>query len=81
MTTGGISLGLDQLLTSLFVPGDGVGLTPTYSGSFRTLCDYQLNSVPVPNDEGGLRPDALDQTLARPQGRASRARFVPGADL
>jgi 2-aminoadipate transaminase len=66
MATGGISLGLDVLLTSLMVPGDTVLVeSPTYHLAVRILRDHGLNLVPIPSDQDGLRVDALEQTLAR----------------
>jgi 2-aminoadipate transaminase len=79
MTTGGISLGLDQLLTLLAVPGDTVLVeTPSYHLAVRILRDHKLNLVPVPCDEGGLRLDALVEILARlkTQGVAPRGLYL-----
>ena len=81
MTTGGISLGLDQLLTSLVVPGDTVLVeSPTYHLAVRILRDHKLNLVPVPCDQDGLRLDAVEETLARLKTvgeRASALYLVP----
>jgi 2-aminoadipate transaminase len=77
MTTGGTSLGLDQLLTSLVVPGDTVLVeSPTYHLAVRILRDHRLNLVPVPTDQDGLRIDALQQTLAQLSAAGSRARAL-----
>jgi len=77
MTTGGISLGLDQLLTSLLVPGDTVLVeSPTYHLAVRILRDHRLNLVPVPSDEGGLRLDAFQHTLARLRAAGDRPRAL-----
>jgi DNA-binding transcriptional MocR family regulator len=66
MTTGGISLGLDQLLNRVAVPGDTVLVeSPTYHLAVRILRDHQLNLVPVPTDADGLCVDELAQILAR----------------
>lgn len=77
MTTGGISLGLDQLLTRLALPGDTVLVeSPTYHLAVRILRDHQLKLVPVPSDADGLRLDALEQILARLQGEGTRPRAL-----
>jgi len=66
MTTGGISLGLDQLLNRVAVLGDTVLVeSPTYHLAVRILRDHQLNLVPVPTDADGLCVDELAQILAR----------------
>ena len=77
MTTGGISWGLDQLLTSLFVPGEAVLVeTPTYHLAVRILRDHQLNLIPVPADEGGLSLKALEHTLASLTSAGQQARAL-----
>jgi 2-aminoadipate transaminase len=77
MTTGGISLGLDQLLTSLVVPGDTVLVeSPTYHLAVRILRDHKLNLAPIASDQDGLRIDALEQTLARLKGAGTRPRAL-----
>ena len=77
MTTGGISLGLDQLLTRLAVPGDTILVeSPTYHLAVRILRDHHLNLVPVPSDADGLRIDALEQLLARLRAEGTRPRAL-----
>src|SRR6266849_10004202 len=77
MTTGGISLGLDQLLTSLVVPGDAVLVeSPTYHLAVRILRDHKLNLAPIASDQDGLRIDALEQTLARLKAGGARPRAL-----
>jgi 2-aminoadipate transaminase len=77
MTTGGISLGLDQLLTALIVPGDTVLVeSPTYHLAVRILRDHKLNLVPVASDQEGLNVDALQQTLAQLKAVGTRARAL-----
>jgi len=77
MTTGGISLGLDQLLTCLTAAGDSVLVeSPTYHLAVRIMRDHRLNLVPVPADTDGLRVDLLAQTLDRLQAAGTPARAL-----
>ncbi len=77
MTTGGISLGLDQLLSRLAVPGDTILVeSPTYHLAVRILRDHRLNLVPVPSDLDGLRLDALGQILARLRAEGTHPRAL-----
>ena len=79
MTTGGISLGLDALLTALTAAGDTVLVeSPTYHLALRILRDHALNLVPVPADDDGLRVDALTSILAhqRNSGQPARALYL-----
>ena len=81
MTTGGISLGLDQLLTSLVVPGDTVLVeSPTYHLAVNILRDHHLNLLPVPSDDEGLNVEALRDMLthrARSGARPKALYLVP----
>jgi DNA-binding transcriptional MocR family regulator len=66
LVTGGISHGLDLLLSWISAPGDTVLVeTPTYHLAVQILRDRGLNLVPVPADEGGLRVDDVRATLQR----------------
>jgi 2-aminoadipate transaminase len=79
MTTGGISLGLDQLLTTIAVAGDTVLVeSPTYHLAVRIMRDHRLNLVPVPADRDGLRVDALEQVVSqlKDTGRPARALYL-----
>ena len=77
MTTGGISLGLDQLLSRLAAPGDTILVeSPTYHLAVRILRDHHLTLVPVPSDEHGLRLDGLTGVLARLKAEGTRPRAL-----
>ncbi len=66
MTTGGISQGLDQLLTCLAAAGDTVLVeSPTYHLAVRIMRDHRLNLIPVPTDADGVLIEAFEQILAR----------------
>ncbi|MEN9934563.1 MAG: hypothetical protein RLZZ387_1142 [Chloroflexota bacterium] len=79
MVTGGASHALDQVCTLLTRPGD-VALveSPVYHLAVRVLRDHPLELVPVPRDAGGLRLDALADTLAglRRAGKAPRLLYT-----
>lgn len=77
--TGGISAGLDLLLTLCTEPGDVVLVeSPTYHLAIRILRDHPLDLVPVPADGDGLRVDLLAGLLAdlRASGRRPRALYT-----
>ncbi len=77
MTTGGISQGLDQLLTCLTAAGDMILVeSPTYHLAVRIMRDHRLNLVPVPTDTDGVLIDALEQILARLQAAGTPPRAL-----
>lgn len=63
--TGGASQALDILCTLYTRPGQTVLVAePTYFLALRVFADRGLNVVPVPCDEHGPLPEALDAALA-----------------
>ncbi|GAA5144498.1 PLP-dependent aminotransferase family protein [Pseudonocardia eucalypti] len=66
VVTVGSQMALD-LVTRLFCnPGDVVlAEGPSYVGALGSFAAYQAEVVHVPLDDDGLRPDALESTLAR----------------
>ncbi len=77
--TGGISAGLDLLLTLSTSPGDVVLVeSPTYHLAIRILRDHPLELLAVPADEQGLGVDALAETLGglKRTGRRPRALYT-----
>jgi DNA-binding transcriptional MocR family regulator len=77
MTTGGISQGLDQLLSCLTVPGDTLLVeSPTYHLAIRIMRDHALNLVPVPTDDDGLLVDELAATLKRLKAERGQVRAL-----
>jgi 2-aminoadipate transaminase len=75
IVTGGISHALDQVCTLLTNPGDTVLVEqPTYHLAVRILREHPLDLVAVPSDAGGLRPEAVADTIAalRREGRTPR---------
>jgi 2-aminoadipate transaminase len=79
MITGGVSHALDQVCTLLTRPGD-VALveSPTYHLAVRVLRDHPLELAAVPRDAGGLRLDALAETIGslRAAGKAPRLLYT-----
>jgi DNA-binding transcriptional MocR family regulator len=77
LVTGGISLGLELLLSWISAPGDTVLVeSPTYHLAVRILRDRRLNLVPVPADERGLRVDHLAVALERLRQAGVPPRFL-----
>jgi DNA-binding transcriptional MocR family regulator len=79
LVTGGISLGLELLLSWISGPGDTVLVeSPTYHLAVRLMRDHRLKLVPVPADADGLRVDVLAETLTRlrAQGIVPRALYL-----
>jgi len=77
--TGGISHALDQVCTLLTRPGDTVLVEqPTYHIAVRILREHPLDLVAVPSDAGGLRPEAVADTIAmlQRQGRTPRLLYT-----
>jgi DNA-binding transcriptional MocR family regulator len=79
LVTGGISQGLDLLLSWISAPGDTVLVeSPTYHLATRIMGDKGLTLVPVPTDEDGLQVDAAAEAAAqlRQEGRAAKALYL-----
>lgn len=77
LVTGGISLGLELVLRLVTRRGDVVLVeSPTYHLALRIMRDQGLTLVPVPADEGGLRLDALAETIAAQQQAGAPARAL-----
>lgn len=77
MITGGISHGLDQLLTLCTAPGDTILVeSPTYHLAVRIMRDHPLKLVPVPADQDGLQVDVLAAQLADLRRTGQRARLL-----
>jgi DNA-binding transcriptional MocR family regulator len=65
LITGGISAGLDLLLTTHTQPGDTVLVeSPTYHLAVRILQDHRLNLVAVPVDGQGLDVENLARVVS-----------------
>ena len=74
---GGLSQGLDLLCTLYTTPGDTILVeSPTYHLALRIFRDHRLELIPVAGDSGGLRPDALADTLAELRRRGRPVKFL-----
>lgn len=77
MITGGASQALDMLCLLLTQPADiALVQSPTYHLALRVMRDHQLELVPIPGDEEGMRIDALKETLESLQRREKRPRLL-----
>jgi 2-aminoadipate transaminase len=77
VVTAGASHALDLTATLLTSPGDVVLVeSPTYHLAVRILRDHPIDLVAVPFDGGGLRVDALGETLARLRASGRRPRVL-----
>jgi DNA-binding transcriptional MocR family regulator len=77
VVTAGASHALDQVATLLAAPGDVVLVeSPTYHLAVRILRDHPIELVPVPFDGGGLRVDAVADTLVRLRRAGRRVRLI-----
>lgn len=77
LITGGVSQALDLFCTVCTQPGDSVLVeSPVYHLALRILRDHGLQLWPVATDQQGLRPDALEETLARVRRQGQPARFL-----
>jgi 2-aminoadipate transaminase len=77
IVTGGISHALDQACTLLTQPGDVVLVEqPTYHLAVRILREHPLELVPVASDAGGLRPEAVAETIAAVRRTGRNPRFL-----
>jgi len=77
MVTGGSSQALDMLCMLITDPGDtALVQSPTYHLALRVMRDHQLELMPVPSDEEGLRVDALEDALNALQHQGRKARLL-----
>lgn len=66
LVTTGSQQGLTLLATALLEPGDVVLVEdPCYLAALQIFALAGVRVVPVPTDDGGLLPDALDEIAAR----------------
>ena len=64
MITNGNSQALDMICTLFTRPGDTILVeAPTYFLALRIFSDHGLTMIPVPTDENGLVPGALEEIL------------------
>ncbi|MFC4908777.1 PLP-dependent aminotransferase family protein [Actinomadura gamaensis] len=77
VVTVGAQQALD-LITRIFVnPGDVVlAEGPSYVGALGTFASYQADVVHVAMDEGGLIPEALEETLVRLRREGRTVKFL-----
>ena len=77
MITGGSSQAMDMLCMLLMQSGDlALVQSPTYHLALRVLRDHQLELLPIPSDEDGLRVDALEEMLNSLQSQGRQARLL-----
>ena len=64
LPTEGSTQGMDLLLKTLIDPGDTVLVEdPTFLGALQAIRTYHANIVPVPSDEKGVIPEALEDAI------------------
>lgn len=64
LPTEGSTQGIDLLLKALIDPGDVVLVEdPTFLGTLQAIRTYHAKIVPVPSDEYGVIPDALEEAM------------------
>jgi len=77
MITGGSSQAMDMLCMLLTQPGDlALVQSPTYYLALRVLRDHQLELLPIPSDDHGIRVDALEEKLNSLQSQGRKARLL-----
>jgi 2-aminoadipate transaminase len=77
LVSAGNSHAIDQLATLLAEPGEVVLVeSPTYHLAVRILRDHPLELVAIPFDGGGLRVDAVADTLTRLRRAGRRVRLL-----
>jgi 2-aminoadipate transaminase len=77
LITAGSSQAIGLVAHALIAPGDAVLLeTPAWPGVINALRRYQARAIPVPMDQEGLDPAALEQTLARLQAEGVRPKLL-----
>ncbi len=73
MIVGGMSHGLDHLLTALAEPGDTILLeAPSYHLAARIVRDHPVRVAGVPSDDDGLIPEAFAGAIDRVRASESR---------
>lgn len=76
LITAGASGALELVLSRFSQRGDVVFVEqPTYFLALRVFADHGLRIVPLPSDEHGLLPDAVEHVAATPAAQAPR-RFL-----
>ena len=64
LPTEGSTQGMDLLLKALIDPGDVVLVEdPTFLGTLQAIRTYHARIVPVPSDEFGVIPEALEEAM------------------
>jgi 2-aminoadipate transaminase len=77
LVTTGSQQALDILGRILLDPGDVVVVEiPSYMAALQVFRSYRVEMVGVPQDDDGLRPDALEQTLVRLRAQGRRPKFI-----
>src|SRR6478672_3394337 len=77
LITAGSSQAIGLVARALIAPGDAVLLeTPAWPGVINALRRYQARAIPVPMDQDGLEPAALEATLERLQGEGARPKLL-----
>jgi DNA-binding transcriptional MocR family regulator len=78
MITGGSSQALDMLCKLFTKPGDiALVQCPTYYLALRIMHDdHQLAFMPIPEDDNGMKVDALEKTLRTLQHQGRKARLL-----
>ncbi|MDQ4503869.1 PLP-dependent aminotransferase family protein [Sinomonas sp. ASV322] len=77
--TAGSQMALELVVKLLCDPGDVVlAEGPSYVGAIGVFAGLEASVVHVPMDDGGLRPDALEATIAqvRSEGRRIKALYT-----
>jgi DNA-binding transcriptional MocR family regulator len=68
---------MDMLCMLLTQPGDlALVQSPTYYLALRVLRDHQLELLPIPSDDHGIRVDALEEKLNYLQSQGRKARLL-----
>jgi GntR family transcriptional regulator/MocR family aminotransferase len=66
VVTNGSQQGIDLVARILLDPGDRVAVeNPTYTGAVRLFHSHGARILGIPVDEEGMRPDRLEEALAR----------------
>ena len=77
LITSGSTQSLELVGDALLAPGDTILIEKeTYGGKLARLKKRDVNVVGVPLDEGGMRMDALDATLADLAARGVKPKYV-----
>jgi 2-aminoadipate transaminase len=77
LITAGSSQAIGLVAHALIAPGDAVLLeTPAWPGVINALRRYQARVIPVPMDQDGLDPGALEEALARLHAEGVRPKLL-----